>query len=198
MTHTFRRSRRFSALLCIVCTGGLILGALSCNESLPSYAPPSAVFSGTLRGMTVPTRGDVRLYVYFTVRNTYSETLQDHGRLSGLLQITLDRDPSFQKTVILDSTFFVTPQNLNMHTGIVTVNPGDSLAFVYKWDLYDDNGNYLPNVLTLKTDPQCPTMQRAEPESFTLNCSFQVFDTRGEITVVPVSYVFSYWVGVPC
>ncbi len=189
------RGRSVSPLVGLIL---LSLISLSCNESLPSYAPPATVFEGTLRGVTIQTKVSDYVGVYFTVKNIYHETLQSHGMLSGMLEITFPPVPSFHKTVLLDSSFFVNPQNLNMRTGVVTVDPGDSLAFVFRWDLYDDNGVFLPDLVQLKADPNCPTIRRADPLTLVFNCSFQVFDTYGQVRTESAAYVFAYWFGTLC
>jgi hypothetical protein len=54
----------FVALVAFAGTGPF---RFSCNESLPPYDPPGTLFEGTLRGQTVPTKVEDRLYCPFLV-----------------------------------------------------------------------------------------------------------------------------------
>jgi hypothetical protein len=171
-----------------------ILVLNSCDESLPPHVQPAILFRGVLRPQTVPTHGYSALYVWMTVTNIFDETLQAPAAVQGNMVITLERDPSIHKTVTVDKTLLLITDDLRPQ-GQVTLNPGDSLAFVFKWtDFIDDNGNsLLTTVFHDLPDPFDPTKRIPVPETFIVRGSLQVFSTFGSVSFQPVELVFQYY-----
>ncbi len=172
----------------------------SCNESLPPYAPPANVFTGSLQPeMLYSAKTAPVLRIYFTATNTFQQTLQGHGNLTGTLRLVLANDTSYHKTFALDSSCLVNTQALNPRTGLVTVDPGGSLLILVVWDFTDDDGRFIPgDAFPLTPDPNCPTIGRSDPQPLTLTCSFRVFDLVGQVVVEPVRYDVEYRTGPPC
>jgi hypothetical protein len=174
-----------AGLLLLSCMG------VSCNESLPSYEEPKSLFAGTL---TPEFRYRSGLWVHIDVRNTFDETLQGRERLTGTLEIVLMRDQQYRKTVALNSDFIVASAGVTRSYDQVTVNWGDTLKLLYKWDFYDDNGNFLPvDVFHVHGEPGFPDILVADPELFLIRGSFQVFDKRGQLTFQSTQYLLTYY-----
>ncbi|HTP12547.1 MAG TPA: hypothetical protein VMM37_02930 [Bacteroidota bacterium] len=158
------------------------------------------MFEGSLQPVIVNSaKGGPVLKVYFTATNTFTETLQSHGALTGTISIVLASDTSYHRTIQLDSSYLVTAQNLDPRTGLVTLDPGASLLFLAIWDFTDDYGHLIPgNGFLVAPDPACPTLVVADPQLLILTCTFQVFDRVGQVVVQPVRYELAYRAGQPC
>jgi len=165
----------------------------SCDESLPPRTTPAVLFRPSISPQTAVTEGYNQLYIYFSVTNIFDETLQGPASVTGNLVITLERDPSIHKTVAVDKSLL-----LGTHPvpdGEVTLDPGDSLAFLFKWeDFIDDNGNSLyTTVFHTMQDPHNPSQVVPAPETFIVQGGIQVFTTSGFVTLTPVRHVFYYY-----
>ncbi len=203
---SIRRWRRL--LHCIPVLGSLVVVlalSLSCDESLPPYKVPTALFKGTIYPRFVNQQGaGTRLWVVLTVQNTFDETLQGVASLVGELDIVLARDPSIHKTVALDSrsllyhfnTLLGYPGNANVPNfagGVLTINSGDSVRFFYAWDFTSDDSVYLPTqVFNMHEDPLHPGYFIAEPETLILTGYVQMFTQIGLVTFQPVEYILNY------
>ncbi len=178
----------------IVWICALALFVSSCDESLPLYTEPPTPFKGTIDPEYRWGGLGSQLWIHINVRNTFDETLQDRERLTGTLEIILARDPQYHKTVTLNGDFIVNSPGVTRQNGQVTVNQGDTLKLVYKWDFFDDDGTYLPQkVFHVHGEPGFPDILVADPETFVLKGSFQVFDKMGQLTFLPVEYVLTYY-----
>jgi hypothetical protein len=114
--------------------------------------------------------------------------------LTGILEIILPRDPYYRRTVSLTSDLMVASAGVTRWYDQVTVNLGDTLKLLYKWDFVDDNGNYLPmTVFHMHGEPGFPDILVADPETFLIKGSFQVFDKTGQLTFQSTQYLLTYY-----
>jgi hypothetical protein len=175
--------------LYVLCLVAICL--IACNETLPPYAEPQTPFSGVIY---VRYQSRIQtLTITLTVKSTFDETLQDTAKLAGALQIVLADAPQYSKTVSIDRKNFITYGSLDPQTGLLTVNSGDSLSFVYNWDFVTDNGAVLPtDVFVKQPDPQFPGRTISPPETFIVSGVVQVFTRFGQVTFFPIRFVMNY------
>ena len=180
---------RFTAFL-----AGLLAFAfagMSCEESLPSYQEPKSILNGWVRGEFQSVTGQAipQFWIYLGIENGYEETLQGKKRLTGTFEVVLRRAPEYRKTFTLDQTYAIYPYLLRYQsTPTITIDSGDSLLFMYPWDLYDDRGIFLPDAVFV-----IDTVQRtALPEDFDVSGSFQVFDNTGQVVIAPTKCTLYY------
>lgn len=172
---------RFAALIT------LAAGIQSCNEVLPPYKDPREVFEGRLWGEYAISRTDNSLKVYMTMVNTFDETFQARAILRGRIVITWQRDPAHTRTATLDSTNLLTG-NYNPTTGILTIDPGDSIRLGYSWGFETDAGDTVTRYFRYQRDPTCPARWLSDPESMVVTGELKVFD-KVDATTAPPGYV---------
>jgi len=72
--------------------------------------------------------------------NKYEETLDGEALLTGRLTISWAVDRTFQKTVTIGSSNIVYARGYNAATGVLSIDPGDSVRFLVSWNLVADDG----------------------------------------------------------
>lgn len=166
----------------------------ACDETLPPHDEPLSLFEGTLNPEYHYLGAGSQLWIHLDIRNIFDETLQARERLTGTLEITLQRDPQYHRTVALTGDLVVASPGTTRWNGEMTVNRGDTLKLLYKWDFADDDGVYLPaTVFHRHGEPGFPDIYVADPEVFLLKGSFQVFDRTGQLTFATVEYPITYY-----
>ncbi len=86
-----------------------------------------------------------------------------------------EKDPIHKKTAILDSSSLVWGR-YNPGTGMLIIDPNDSVSFIYNWNLIDDNGFNLKNLFNYNPDPACSLRFIAAPEIFVLSGEMKIFE----------------------
>jgi hypothetical protein len=147
-----------------------------CNEPYPSRKDPTEVFKASLTGNYVLTASENAVKFHFTIVNDYDETFQARAALRGTVQIILTRNPSFRKTASLGPSNLTLARNYDSGTGVLTIDPGDSIRLSYTWDFRDDNGDDLRSILSYGSDPECPSRRLAYEEVFLLQGELTVYD----------------------
>lgn len=153
----------------------LLVFAVSCDESLPPRQDPSAVFVVQARPVYYYAQTANSMLVELCFINNFDETLSDRLDLNGTMVITSKRDTSVHKT------FTIANQNLVYgsyvpSTGILTVDPGDSIVFGAMWDFTDDYGRQVPSILfQYHVDPLCAARLISDPETFNVLVSTRLF-----------------------
>lgn len=177
----------------IAVTGGLVLSILAsgpvCNESLPPYRDPRDVFEATITG--------VYNGAFLDVTNSFDETLEGPAILSGEIEIVHATDPSLSKTLEITSANLFTTKNYNSSTGVLRVDPGETLRFRVIWDHDTDSGVDLPSqVFRYWRDPDC-TYGRciAEEVPFVVRGSVTIFEKIGTVTARPNLFALCHVIG---
>jgi hypothetical protein len=171
----------WAALLLILCA--------SCDESLPEYSPPQAVY-GLILDLPVPDlqqvdvdtnqvkQGKRHLYFNVLLENRFDETLSDMPEDTlGELEILLASDPQVRRTLTI-------PCPEDMRRGTFDFDPGDSLKMYVPWlNILDDRGNYIwrsthaegPGlVLNLRAQARIRLFDKA-PEAYSNPLEFRLF-----------------------
>ncbi len=181
-------TKNFLSMLLILAALGIT--GISCSESLPPYRSPEDIFEGKIWGKYVLTQNENCIKVYAAVRNLYDETVQSTAVLQGRIEIIWSKDMNIRKTVIINASNLVYARNYNRTTGVLTLDPGDSLCLEYSWDLVADNGVNLisssSEFFIYLPDTTCKSGRMIARE--------QTFMLRGELTVF--SQVASVWFGL--
>jgi len=190
------RSLRRKILLRIAITVGFLI--LSCREALPPYQTPQNVLAGELAGLYVLSASDNSLKVFLTVRNEFDETLEGPAKLTGKIEIVLLRDPRIRKTAVLGPSNVLQAKGYNRQTGVLSLDPQDSIRLGYSWNLVDDNGIDLrTDVFSYLPDPTCPdtlpeTRRIALGEKFLISGELLVFDQTGQVVPASREFVLCY------
>lgn len=174
----------------VILSGSLLV--LSCEESLPPYDDPREVVDGTVRGRYELFFGDNRLKVDIFLVNTFDETFQARAFFEGEGVITLRRKPSVQKTFTITPDLFVSG-TYNRFTGILTMDPGDTVRLTYVWNFVDDNNRDLRDLeFQYVQDPSCPGRMIAREEMFVLRARVKVYDKIREVVSAPWEFALCY------
>ena len=154
MDHNIRRS----FFLIVLPTVSFLL--LSCNESLPVYVGPSNILSAEISSMNAPTDTvkyrmvddnnpnlvAVRIFgapLGFEIKivNVYSETIQDDADVQGTLELRWADKQEF-KTILPLAVTGVTSSQYDPKTGLITLNPGDTITLRTYWDYHFLNNDW--------------------------------------------------------
>jgi hypothetical protein len=169
----------------------LMLPFLSCNEHLPSYTDPGNALVLTLEGRYILTRSGNYMRVDFIMTNNFDETLQAQPAIQGRGSITLKRDTTLHRSFTLSPSNIV--QGYDPQTGLLTIDPGESVRFRFEWSFVDDRGVSLPQtVFVYHPDPTCPGRAIAYNETFILTGSLKVFDRIPTTSAGPMEFSLCY------
>ncbi len=164
---------------------------LSCNETLPTYVEPKSLLEAGVQAEFERVGRDAipQFSIYLRIRNTFDETLQGRKQLTGIFDVVLVRAPQYRATIAINQSHAIYPYLLRWQaTPTLTFDSADSLVFLYPWDLYDDNGVYLPtDVFSYDT-----ARHVGVPEEFEISGSFQVFNNTGQVVIPPTRCILNY------
>ncbi len=192
--HPLPDYRRFIlSRIRLVTFGVLLLSAvsLSCNETLPTYQEPTVLLDGKVDAYFERVGRDAipQFTVLLRVRNIFDETLQGNKNLSGSLDIVSTRAPEYRKSANVGQGNAIYPYLLRYQlTPTITIDSGDSLLFMFPWNLWDDNNIFVPNALFVYDS----TNHIWLPEDFVISGTFQVFDKVGQVTIQPTHCTLNY------
>lgn len=184
----------------------LILMSGGCDESLPSYREPGAVLDGRVMAAYVLTASENRIRIFVTAVNTYEETLEGRRILSGSVEIRSKRKPELRATVSFTSSNVIYARNTSSQTGMIRLDPGDSVRFMVSWDSVGDDaagGDGFVGLFSYFIDPACPgpppqpVRSIAFRETFVLSGEVRVFEQAGPAVFGPAEFSFcriSQWV----
>ncbi len=177
-----------------------------CDESLPSYREPSAVLQGKVEANYILTSSDNRVGVAVTAINRYEESLEGRRVVTGSIEIRSKRKPELRKTLDVSSVHLVYARFHNSQTGMVRMDPGDSVRFLVSWNLAggDTPGdNEFLELFSYYIDPTCPgpppspMRTIAFRETFILSGELKVFEQVSPVSIGPTEFSFcriSQWV----
>jgi hypothetical protein len=180
-----RRTTKVSCLLLRGAAFAILLGNLSCKEPLPVYQDPRDVFDAYQSGAYVVSTAENAVKAFFTVTNTYDETFDAVAVFDGTLVITFERDRSFRRTVQLDPSTILHARGYNPQTGVLRLDPGDSVRFGFSWNMVADDGRSLFNTDLVRfiPDPTCPRrLISSEPIRLTLQSSVRMYDRTESVS----------------
>jgi hypothetical protein len=133
------------------------------------------------------------LHVSFTIKNVYEETFQAEATFEGKLVITAKRNPKIQKTVQLTAANITYAANYNKATGVLTLDPRDSVVLSSSWDFFDDAGQDLRRTFfRYLADTSCFDRFIASEETFVLQGSVKVYEKVPEVSAGPIEYMFCH------
>jgi len=188
---------------------GLIFGLLfvgACDEYLPSYREPGAVLEGKIEATYVLTSSDNRVGIAVTAVNKYEESLEGRRVFTGSIEIRSKRRPELRKTLNISSTQLIYARIHNTQTGMVRMDPGDSVRFLVSWDLAGSDtpgDNEFLDLFSYYIDPTCPgpppspMRTIAFRETFILSGELRVFEQASPAIMGPTEFSFcrvSRWV----
>jgi hypothetical protein len=169
----------------------LILMALvmSCDESLPPYQDPRNILQASMRGRYVLSPDDNSLHVTLIVKNVYEETIQAQATLRGTIVVTAKRNSSIQITLPITANNITYATSYNRATGILTIDPQDTVVFSASWSFIDNAGRDLRQMFFDYTpDPTCSFREIAAEETFILDGSVKVYDMISDVTAEPIEF----------
>jgi hypothetical protein len=136
-----------------------ILFISGCKESLPVYTPPENILKAEMK-FSVPADIEYiyskdRKYQYeienriilasavleIWVTNLYEETIQDKALALGYIEIRRPDNPLWYKKISF-SRRDIASNGIIDSTGILTLNPGQSMMVLKYWDFKDSSGSY--------------------------------------------------------
>ncbi|HEY6950936.1 MAG TPA: hypothetical protein VI758_00945 [Bacteroidota bacterium] len=168
----------------------------SCNESLPPRQDPQNVFGQGARAQYICSDVANNVLIDIALTNNFDETLSDTVHFSGTVVVTSERDPSVHKTFALSLSNLV-HGIYDSRSGVLTINPGDSVVIRVIWSLDDDAGASLSSTLFhYHVDPDCAGRLVSSPETFSIVSRTRLFAPLGlteSRTVFQMSH-FSSWV----
>lgn len=170
---------------------------LSCNETLPTHTDPRDLFRTTRTAYFYAPKNELpQLWISLMVRTGFDETLQDTTDLQGSIGISLGRDTRYHKTVALDLSNLITTNVYDPKTHLLTINSGDTLVFLYRWDFHDDDGTFLPtSVFIMQQDTLCPFRMAASAEILNIDGSMRLYRRTAIVASPPLRYVLNYVLG---
>jgi hypothetical protein len=164
---------------------GLMLIGGVCDESLPPYRDPENVFSGELRPEYIFYNIGNFLDMQIIIVNTFDETFSAPSVIEGSIEIFLERNPEFTRV------FPLSPSNIrigryNSGTGVLTMDPGDSLKLGLQWNFIDDAGrDFRQVVFEYVMDPDCPSRMIAKPETLIIRGNIKLYPRTDIVTLGP-------------
>ncbi len=170
----------------------LATGLVSCKEPLPEYNDPRDVFDSYLSSVYVcsPTENATKIFLVFV--NKYEETLDGEALLTGRLAISRAADRTFQKTVTIGPSNIVYARGYNAATGVLSIDPGDSVRLLVSWNLVADDGRSLRDEIHFMNDPTCPRrLISIAPVPLIITGNMSVYERTETVTPKSLRYEFT-------
>jgi len=170
----------------------LVVAGFGCTEILPVYEDPRNVLTVGITAveqlddhLAPPGRQAVRIVLQG--ENLYDEPFLDSVRIDGTLRITWERQPNRVKTFKLTRKELSDPSLIV--NGKMLLVPGQTFSMEVLWNMRSDDGIYLPALMNYAylTKRVCaPNIACADPETFIVETSLNVYDRLG-VLKAPVS-----------
>ncbi|MBI3110423.1 MAG: hypothetical protein HYZ01_02520 [Ignavibacteriales bacterium] len=166
----------------------------TCDEFLPAYSEPDAVLEATLSTQYVLDITDNSLKVYLTARNVFDETLQAKADVTGTIELESLRDPSVRKAFLLSAANFIEAPGYNRNTGILTINPHQSVRLGVSWNFVtDDAGRDIRReFFKYIEDPTCEDRCFALTEDWVVRGRVQLFEKTGSSVADSIQYALCF------
>ena len=180
------------AALCI----GWMLAASGCNENLPVYVDPQDVMQISVVAVEqlddhLAPPGRQRVRIVLRGVNNYEEPFLDSVRIEGTMKIIWERQPFRFRTVKLTQRD-LTDASL-VTNGKMLLLPGQAFSMEIFWNMRSDDGVYLPSLMNFAwlTRRVCaPNIACADPETFIIETTLNVYDQIGVLRAVPMKFTF--------
>jgi len=174
----------------------VVIAGFGCTESLPVYQDPQNVL---LLGITAveqlddhiapPGKQAVRIVLQGV--NNFDEPFLDSVHISGTMKINWERQPFRTKTFQLTRKDLSDPSLVV--NGKMLLVPGQAFSIEVVWNMRSDDGIYLPALMNYAylTRRVCgPNIACADPETFTIETTLNVYDRLGALTAPPSNFTF--------
>ena len=172
----------------------------SCSEQLPVRVEPTDVLSGSIRGEYLFNPTENLMMVSVTIRNDYEETLDGTALFDGTIRIVASGDTSIHKTQVMNASnvSFTRVKRWNPLTRQLTLDPGDTLTVIYKWNFIDDGGrNLILSYFRYWPHPDCPDFRlKADSATFELMAEIRLFEKTNLVTAGPTKFLICHVMGL--
>ncbi len=159
----------------------LIIGGIlsSCDEPLPPRDDPTVVFQGKIEPEFALLSSTNALLVILKVKNVFDESLQGIALLTGNVEIAWAPFPDIRKIATLGPGNLIHARKYDVRTGLLTIDPGDSIVFLYSWNIMAESERQMrAEIFTYRTDSGCPLRKIADMETFIVRAQVRVYDKR--------------------
>ncbi len=171
----------------------------SCDEQLPAYRDPRNALEAKVMTRYVLGVSENSMKVEIRVINTYDETFEGRAVLQGSGSILLKRNQFVGRTFTVTAANF-TSGKYNPVTGILRMDPNDTLRLIFSWNFVADGGVDLrQTVFQYYNDATCSwdqplVIQRriAFQETFVVRVSLKVFDKIPELSDGPIEFTMCH------
>jgi hypothetical protein len=166
---------------------------IACKESLPTRNDPTNLFYGYLDVKYSLLWNENALRIGINVSNIYDETIQARASLQGTVDVTLISNTLYNKTIKFTDNNLVSTKKYNSATKELTLDPGDSITFVYTWNFVDNNNvDLTADVFRYYRDPDCTLRYIAYSESFAVSGTFQIIENLEIVKLKPKVFNLCY------
>jgi hypothetical protein len=152
-----------------------------CDETLPQRVEPAKVFTASVRGMYIYRITANGAGVVLKIVNTYEETLQAKLSLDGSVDIQWNRYPEYRASIPIRNFTLTYSGVYDSRTGIVTLDPGDSLTFFYLWNFTTGDGVFIPSMFEYDYDQTCLVVGGVP---LTVSNRMETFDFSGRVKIM--------------
>jgi hypothetical protein len=107
------------------------------------------------------------------------------------MRIWWERKPDMFRTIYF--TFHDLNEKNLVHNGKMTILPGQKFTMDFLWDIHDDNGVNLIGSMNFARISQrhcSPNVVCADPETFMIEASLNLFDRLGYVVAEPKEFDF--------
>ena len=142
-----------------------------------------------------PGRQQVRIVLQGV--NRYDEPFLDSVRIEGTMKITWERQPFRVRTIRLTGRDLSDPSLVV--NGKMLLIPGQAFSMEVLWNMRSDDGIYLPALMNFAylTRRVCaPNIACADPETFIVETSLNVYDRLGVLRAPITTFSFVAHVGI--
>jgi hypothetical protein len=171
-----------------------------CDESLPPRESPPEIFSMIVRAdydyypRGLQARNQIKYNI--VLKNIYDETIQDtldfqlNARLEWFGGPVTINDTVTQnvKTVTVGRSAITYMKKYNPSTGIVTIDPGDSLVLEYSWNFVNDDSVLLLQYFPVKFISGEGGCVISQIQTIGLMGSVRVLKSRASLIIRPYHY----------
>lgn len=174
-----------------------LIAGQGCEERLPVYSDPVDVMRVSVAAveqlddhLAPPGRQMVRIILQGV--NAYDEPFLDSVRIEGTMKIWWERQPHRFRHIPLTQADLVDPSLVN--NGKMLLVPGQTFSMEVFWNMRSDDGVYLPALMNFAwlTRRICaPNIACADPETFVIETTLNVYDRIGVLQAPPARFTFT-------
>jgi hypothetical protein len=163
-----------------------------CQELLPPREDLSGLFTLSISSAFHRENGQNYVRIYVMVKNKTDETIQERADFQGTVEVTWvpDADVGFpgvdtKRTMHFDGRNLFRAPGFNAPTGILTLNPNDSIVFYLTWNMRSNDSTYLPKYWGSISDNECNVLyyndevglrRISKRQHFSVSANLKLFD----------------------